>query len=38
MREFLGLTNMFGAQTLHAHELAKVIVVGEYKDLMLRPF
>ena len=37
-REFLGPADLPGAQTLRLHEPAEVVVVGEYKQLMLRPF
>ena len=37
-REFLGPADLSGAQTLRFHEPAEVVVVGEYKHLMLRPF
>ena len=37
-REFLGPADLSGAQTLCLHEPAEVIVVGEYKHLMLKPF
>ena len=37
-REFLSPVNLFGAQTLCVHELAEVVVVGEYKDPMLVVF
>ena len=37
-REFLGPANLSGAQTLCTYEPAKVVVVGKYKYLMLRPF
>ena len=37
-REFLGPADLFGAQTLCLHEPTEVVVVGEYKHLMLRPF
>ena len=37
-REFLDLADLFGTQTLHLYEPTKVIVVGEYKHFMLRPF
>ena len=37
-REFLGPADLSGAQTLHLHEPAEVVVVGEYEHLMLRPF
>ena len=37
-RELLGPANLSGAQTLRVHEPAKVVVVGEYKHLMLGAF
>ena len=37
-REFLGPADLSGAQTLRVHELAEVVVIGQYKYLMLRPF
>ena len=37
-REFLGPTDLSEAQTLRLHEPTKVVVVGEYEHLMLRPF
>ena len=37
-REFLGPADLLGAQTLRVHEPTEVVVVGEYKHLMLRPF
>ena len=37
-REFLGPADLSEAQTLCLHELVEVVVVDEYKDLMLRPF
>ena len=37
-REFLGLADLSGAQTLCLYEPTEVVVVGEYKHLMLRPF
>ena len=38
IREFLGPADLFGAQTLCVYKPAEVVVVGEYKHLMLRPF
>ena len=38
IREFLGPTNLFGAQALCVHESAEVVVVNEYKHLILRVF
>ena len=35
IREFLSPMDLSGAQTLCIHELAEVIVVGEYKDFIL---
>ena len=37
-RELLGLADLSGAQTLRVYEPAEVVVVGEYKHLMLRAF
>ena len=37
-REFLGPTDLSGAQTLYLHKPTEVVVVGQYKQLMLRPF
>ena len=37
-REFLGLADLSRAQTLCFHEPTEVVVVGEYKHLILRPF
>ena len=37
-REFLNLPDLFGAQTLRLYEPAEVVVVGEYKHLLLRLF
>ena len=37
-REFLGSSDLPGAQTLCLHEPTEVVVVGEYEHLMLRPF
>ena len=37
-REFLSPINLSGAQTFYVYELVEVIVVGEYKDFILRPF
>ena len=37
-REFLGLADLSGAQTLCVHELAKVVVFGKYKHLILGLF
>ena len=36
VKEFLGTANMSGAQTLRVHESREVVVVGKYKDFMLR--
>ena len=36
-REFLGLTDLSGAQTLCLHELIEVVEFGKYKHLMFRP-
>ena len=38
MKEFLSLADLFGAQTLYVHKPAEFVIVGEYKDLMLRSF
>ena len=38
IQEFLSLADLFGAQILHIHELAEVVVVGEYKNLILAAF
>ena len=38
MRDILGLANLFGAQTLGVHKPVEVVMVGEYKHLVLRPF
>ena len=37
-RKLLGLADLFGAQTLCVHEPAEVIMIGEYKHLMLGAF
>ena len=37
-REFLGPADLFEAQTLRLHKPTEVIVIGEYKHLMLRLF
>ena len=37
-KEILDLANLSGAQTLCVYELAEVVVVGEYKYLVLRLF
>ena len=37
-RELLGLADLSGAQTLCVHKSAEVVVVGEYKHLMLGIF
>ena len=37
-RELLGPADMFRAQALRLHKLSEVVVVGEYEQLMLRPF
>ena len=37
-RELLGPADLSGAQTLRVRELAEVVVVGEYKHLMLGAF
>ena len=38
MRELLGPADLSGAETLRVHEPAEVVVVGEYKHLMLGAF
>ena len=38
MGEFLGLADFSGARTLFVHELAEIVVVNEYKHLMLGSF
>ena len=38
IREFLGPADFFGVQTLRVYEPAEVVMIGEYKHLMLRPF
>ena len=38
VRELLSLADLSKAQTLCLYELTKVVVVDEYKHLMLRPF
>ena len=37
-REFLGPADLSGAQVLYFYEPTEVIVIGEYKQLVLRPF
>ena len=37
-RELLGPTDLFGAQTLHIHELMEVIMVRKDENLMLAAF
>ena len=37
-RKFLSPINLFGAQTLCVYETAKVIIVSEYKYLILKAF
>ena len=37
-RELLGPMDLFGAQTFCVYELTEVVVVGEYKYLMLKLF
>ena len=37
-REFLDLADLFGAQTHYVYETVKIVVVGEYKHLMLKVF
>ena len=38
VREFLGPADLPGAQTLCLYEPTEVVMVGEYKHLMLKPF
>ena len=38
IKEFLGSADLSRAQTLCVYEPAEVIMVGEYKHLMLKPF
>ena len=38
IKKFLSQADLPGAQTLCVHKLAEVVVVGEYKHLMLRRF
>ena len=38
MRKFLSLTNLAKAQALYIHELSKVIVVRENKNLVFAAF
>ena len=38
VREFLGPTNLSRAQALCFYEPLEVVVVGEYKHLIVRPF
>ena len=35
-REFLGLADLPGAQTLRVYELTEVVVVGKHQDFMSR--
>ena len=37
-REFLGLTNLFGAQTLYVHESMKVVMVCKDEDFVFATF
>ena len=37
-RKFLSPADLFEAQTFCVYELAEVVVIGEYKHPMLRPF
>ena len=37
-REFLNPADLSGAQTLHIHELADVIMVDEYEDFVFAAF
>ena len=36
MKEFLSPADLSGTQTLCLHELTEVIIVGKYKDFMLK--
>ena len=36
IREFLSRANLSGAQTLHIHEPAEVVVVSKHENFMLR--
>ena len=38
MKKFLDQADLPGPQTLDIHKSAEVVVVGEYEQLMLRPF
>lgn len=38
IREFWSLTNLSKAQTFRVYESIEVVVVGKYKDFILRPF
>ena len=35
-REFLGLADLSGAQTLHIYETAEIVIVDKHGDFMLR--
>ena len=37
IKEFLGLVDLFRTQTLYVHELAEIVIVDKYKNLILRP-
>ena len=37
-KKFLSLANLLEAPTLYVYELLKIVVVGKYKNLMLRLF
>ena len=37
-REFLGSTNLFGAQTFCIYKLSKFIMVGKYEKVILKTF
>ena len=37
-REFLGLADLSGAQTLCVHKLSKVVMIGKHEDFMSRAF
>ena len=36
--KFLGQANLLRAQIFYVHELLKVVVVGKYKNFMLKAF
>ena len=37
-KKFLGLIDLFRAQTLYIHKVAKIVVVGKYKNFILVNF